>query len=96
MRNKKLRTFANQALLCVLPQDCILIIFTLMEEGEVFFDNWEERDDWRLQVLAVENISVLGHVSGRVKQVLQITEELLVLARKFLPSSSQSGHRCQI
>lgn len=67
-----------------------------MEEGKVFFDNWEERDDWRLKVLAVENVAVLGHVSGRVKQVLQVTEELLVLAGKFLPSSSQSGHRRQI
>lgn len=62
-----------------------------MEEGEVFFDNREERDDWWLEVLAVENISVLGHVSGWVKQVLQVTEELLVLAGKFLPGSSQSG-----
>lgn len=67
-----------------------------MEEGEVFFDNWEEWDDWRLQVLAVENVSVLGHVSGRVEQVLQVTKELLVLAGKFLPSPSQSGHGRQI
>lgn len=77
---------------------CIMLNerLTLMEEGEVFFDNWEERDDWRLQVLAVENVSVLGHVSGWVKQVLKVTEELLILAGKFLPSSSESGYGRQI
>lgn len=67
-----------------------------MEEGEVFFDNWEERDDWRLQVLAVESVSVLGHVSGRVEQIQQVIKQLIVLARKYRPSSSQSRHGCQI
>lgn len=34
-----------------------------MQEGEVLFDDREQGDDWRLEVLIVEDIPVLGHVS---------------------------------
>jgi len=51
-----------------------------MEEGEVLLDDGEQGDDRRLQVLVVEHIPVLGHVPGGVEEVLQVHEQLLVLA----------------
>lgn len=36
---------------------------TLMEEGEVFFYNRKQRDDWRLQVMLVEKVAIFGHIS---------------------------------
>lgn len=37
--------------------------FTFMQESEVLFDDGEQGDDRRLEVLIVEHISVLGHIS---------------------------------
>lgn len=51
-----------------------------MQEGEVLFDDGEQRDDWWLEVLIVEHIPVLGHVSRWVEEVLQVPEQLLILA----------------
>lgn len=51
-----------------------------MEEGEVLLDDGEQGDDRGLQVLIVEHVPVLGHISGRVEEVLQVPEQLLVLA----------------
>lgn len=67
-----------------------------MEEGEILLDDWEEGDDWRLQVLAVEDVSVLGHVPGGVEQVLQVAKELLILAGQLLPSSSKARDGSQV
>ena len=53
-------------------------------------------DDRRLQVLTVEDIAVFRHVSGRIKQVLEILKQLFVFIGKFLPGSSQSCHWCQV
>lgn len=41
-----------------------------MQEGEVLFDDREQGDDWRLEVLIVQDVPVLGHVPRRVKEVL--------------------------
>ena len=51
-----------------------------MQEGEVLFDDREQGDDWWLEVLVVENIPVLGHVSRWVEEVLQVSKQLLILA----------------
>lgn len=51
-----------------------------MKEGEVFLDHWEQRDNGRLHALAAQGVAVLRHVSGRVKNILQVAEQLLVLA----------------
>lgn len=69
---------------------------TLMKEGEVLFDDRKQGDDWRLEVLIVEDIPVLGHVPGRVEKVLQIPEQLLVLAWQLLPGSPQPGDWSQV
>lgn len=53
---------------------------TFVKEGEVLFDNREQGDDWRLEVLIVQDVPVLGHVSRRVEEVLQVPKQLLVLA----------------
>lgn len=45
-----------------------------MEEREVLLDDGEQRDDGRLQVLTVEHITVFCHVSGGIKEVLEILE----------------------
>lgn len=47
---------------------------TLVEEREVLLDDREQGDDRRLQVLAAQDIAVLRHVSGRIKQVLEVLE----------------------
>lgn len=67
-----------------------------MEESKVLLDNWEEGDYGRLEVLIVKNIAVFGHISGRVKEVLKVLKELLILAGKLFPGASQSGDRGQI
>ena len=36
-------------------------------------------------MFTVEEIAVLGHVTGRVHEVLHVTEEALVLAGQLLP-----------
>ena len=44
----------------------------------------------RLDVFAVDEIAVLGHVPRRVHQVLHVTEEALVLAGQLLPRLLES------
>lgn len=53
---------------------------TFVKEGEVLFDNREQGDDWRLEVLIVQDVPVLGHVSRWIEEVLQVPKQLLVLA----------------
>lgn len=53
---------------------------TFVKEGQVLFDDWEQRDDGWLEVLIVENVPVLRHIPRRVKKVLQVPEQLLILA----------------
>ena len=71
-------------------------IFTFVKERKILLDHWEQGDDRRLQVLTVEDIAVFRHVSGRIKQVLEILKQLFVFIGKFLPGSSQSCHWCQV
>ena len=56
-----------------------------MDEGEIFLDDRIERDDRRLDVVAVEQVPVAAHVPARVHQLLHLVEQTLVLCRKFLP-----------
>lgn len=60
---------------------------TFVKEGEVLFDDGEQGDDWRLEVLIVQDVPVLGHVPRRVEEVLQVPKQLLVLAGQLLPRS---------
>lgn len=53
---------------------------TLVEEGEVFFNNRKQWDDGRLQVMLVEKVAIFGHVSRRVEHVLQFCQKLLVFS----------------
>lgn len=46
--------------------------------------------------MIVEHVSVLGHVSRRVKEVLKVPKEFLVFAGHLLPCSSQSRHWSQV
>lgn len=46
--------------------------------------------------MIVEDISVLGHVSRWVKEVLKVPEEFLVFAGQLLPCSPQSRHWSQV
>lgn len=34
-----------------------------MQEGEILLDDREQGDDWRLEILIVEHIPVLCHIS---------------------------------
>ncbi len=56
-----------------------------MDEGEIFLDDGVERDDRRLDVVAVEQVSVAAHVPARVHQLLHLVEQALVLRWQFLP-----------
>lgn len=67
-----------------------------MQEGEILLDDWEQGDDGGLQVLTVEDIAVLGHVSGRIKQVLEILKQLFIFIGKFFPGGPKSCHWCQV
>jgi len=69
---------------------------TFVQEGEVLLDHGEQRDDGRLHALAAQRVAVLGHVPGRVEHVLQVHEQLLVLAGQLLPRAAQPGHRRQV
>ena len=69
---------------------------TFVQEGEVLLDDGEQGDDGGLKVLVVEDVAVLGHVPGRVEHVLQVREQLLVLAGQLLPRAPQAGHRSQV
>lgn len=60
---------------------------TFVKEGEVLFDDGEQGDDWRLEVLIVQDVPVLGHVPRRVEEVLQVPKQFLVLAGQLLPCS---------
>lgn len=67
-----------------------------MQEGEILLDHGEQRDDGWLHALAAQDVAVLGHVPGRVKHVLQVSEQLLVLAGQLLPRAPQPSHRRQV
>ena len=86
--------------MCVCVCVCVCVCFcpthTLVQEGEVLLDDGEEGDDGRLHALAAQDVAVLGHVPGRVEDVLQVSEELLVLAGQLLPGAPQAGQRRQI
>ena len=71
-------------------------IFTFVKERKILLDHWEQGDYRRLQVLTVEDIAVFRHVSGRIKQVLEILKQLFVFIGKLLPGSSQSCHWRQV
>jgi hypothetical protein len=49
-------------------------VLTFVEKCEVLLDDREQGDDRRLQILTTEDVAVLRHVSGRIKQVLEILE----------------------
>lgn len=67
-----------------------------MQEGEVLLDDGEQGDDGWLEVLVVEHVAVLGHVPGRVKQVLQVPKQLLVLTGELFPRAPESRYRGQV
>lgn len=59
-----------------------------MQKRQVLLDNREEGDYRRVEVLIVQDIAVLGHVPRRVKEILEILKEFLILAGKFFPCPS--------
>lgn len=71
-------------------------LLTFMQEGEILLDHWEQWDDGRLHALAAQDVAVLGHVPGRVEDILQVPEQLFVLAGQFLPGAPQASHGCQV
>lgn len=59
-----------------------------MKEREILLDNGEQGDYGRLQVLTVEDIAIFCHVSGGIKQVLEILKQLFIFIGKFFPGGS--------
>lgn len=57
-----------------------LFDITFMQKCDIFLDNREKWDNWRLHALAAEDVAVLCHVSRWIKKILKVSEVLLILA----------------
>ena len=48
-------------------------------------DSWTHTDHWRLNVFAIEQVAVFGHVARRIHEILHVSEHALIFAGQFLP-----------
>lgn len=54
---------------------------TLVEEGEVLLYDGEKRNDWRLEIVLVQQVAVFGHVARRVEDFLQFGQHFFIFSR---------------
>lgn len=67
-----------------------------MQKCDIFLDNREKWDNWRLHALAAEDVAIFCHVSRWIKKILKVSEVLFILAGQLFPSASETSHWCQI
>lgn len=67
-----------------------------MQKRNIFLDNREEWNNWRLHALTAKDIAIFGHVSRWVKEILKVSKMLFILAWQLLPCTSESSNWCQI
>lgn len=57
-----------------------LFDITFMQKCDIFLDNREKWDNWRLHALAAEDVAIFCHVSRWIKKILKVSEVLFILA----------------
>lgn len=51
-----------------------------MQKCDIFLDNREKWDNWRLHALAAEDVAIFCHISRWIKKILKVSEVLFILA----------------